>query len=93
MYAKALVLSVCVWAFGCPGIAAAAAAPAEGEGPRVPAIELAAKITAPKGIEGKSLAYPTKEWLKIDHDRKSRRDVVGEELGAFLDAAVKAVYP
>ncbi len=59
----------------------------------MPGKELAPKITAPTGIKGKSMAYPTKEWLKIDRDNATRQDVVGEQLGAFLDAAVKAVYP
>jgi len=58
----------------------------------MPGKELAPKITAPKGINGKSTAYPAKEWLTIGRDSKTRQDVVGEELGAFLDAAVKAVY-
>ncbi len=56
----------------------------------VPDKTLAPKITAPMRIKGKSTAYPMKEWLSVGY--ANRQSVVGEDLKAFLDAAVNTIY-
>jgi hypothetical protein len=56
----------------------------------IPGKTLAWKLTAPTGIKGKSTAYPMKEWLSVGY--ANRRSVVGEDLKAFLDAAVNTIY-
>ena len=58
----------------------------------LPGKSLAAKITKPTGIQGRHTAYEMNEWLAPGYDNETRQSVVGEELGKFLDAAVKAVY-
>ena len=59
----------------------------------LPGKSLAAKITKPTAIEGNSTAYEMNEWLAPGYDNETRQSVVGDELGKFLDAAVKAAYP
>ncbi len=59
----------------------------------MPGKELAPKITAPKGIKGRSMAYAVQEWLAIGRGGNVGEGTGGEVLGGLIDAAVNAVYP
>ena len=59
----------------------------------VPAKALAAKLTAPAGIKGESTAVEMAAWPEIKKtDPKTRQPIIGDDIKAVLDAAVKAVY-
>ena len=58
----------------------------------VPAKELAPKLTSPEGIKGGNAAVEIAQWTDVKQDPKTRQPVIGDEVKAVLDAAVKAVY-
>jgi len=58
----------------------------------LPNKSLASKIVASTDIKGKSTAIELKQWPEFKIDPETRQTIVGQDLTAFLDAAVKAVY-
>jgi hypothetical protein len=59
----------------------------------LPAKTLAPEITAPAGIQGASTPVEVTAWPNLNaYDREARAQVIGDDVKAVLDAAVKAAY-
>ena len=58
----------------------------------VPTRSLAQRLTVPSGIKGMSTAVEMAQWPELVKRGRKRVPIIGDDIKAVLDAAVKAVY-